>query len=212
MFVQLAGLIVPFVLLLPVAAPGFMEQAAREPSQVRAAILLLFANGAVTLGIAITLYPLVRDAGRAWGQWLLAASIAWFTVQTVDSALILSMLSLSEQYTSRGAAGGEALAAAGAALAGARKWTHYSVLLVVESWFLLFYGVLLRFALAPRVLAGLGVVMALVHAAAVSLPAFLDYPAAPAFAVSLAVSHLPLAAWLSFRGLRPSPFPGRRSH
>jgi hypothetical protein len=205
MFVQLAGLIAPFVLILPMTAAGFLEDAVRASPQVRFAALLLLANGAVTVGIAIAVHGALREAGRAWGPWLIAASVAWFAAQAVDNALLLTMLSLSEQYSGGAGAGPETLQAAGTALGTARQWTHYSALLVIECWFLLFYSALLVHRLVPRGLAGLGVAMAAVHAGAVTLPAFLEYPATPSLAVSLAVSHVPLGAWLTWRGFAAAP-------
>jgi hypothetical protein len=61
LFVQLAGLILPFVLLLPIVTSDFLENAAGVAFQIRVAMFHLFANGAVTIAIAIVAFPVLRE-------------------------------------------------------------------------------------------------------------------------------------------------------
>lgn len=63
LLVQLAGLIVPFVLLLPMTSTDFLANAAGNSSQIKVAVFLLFANCALTIGISIAAL-----APRAVGQ------------------------------------------------------------------------------------------------------------------------------------------------
>ncbi len=58
------GLIVPYVLLLPLTAPpaGFLETAAGMSAQVRLNVLLLFVGGAISVGIAVAAWPAVASA------------------------------------------------------------------------------------------------------------------------------------------------------
>ena len=56
-FVQLAGLTLPFILLMPITNAGFLENAAGISFQIKVAIFHLFANGLVTIGIAIAAFP-----------------------------------------------------------------------------------------------------------------------------------------------------------
>ena len=57
LFVQLVGLTLPFILLLPIVPADFLDTAARLAPQIRVAVLLLFANGLLTIGIAIAAAP-----------------------------------------------------------------------------------------------------------------------------------------------------------
>src|ERR1041385_6466091 len=83
LFVQLTGLIVPFIMLLPVAGPDFLENAAGGSFQLKTAVFLLFANGALTIGIAITGFPVFRSFSERMALWLLALSVIWFLMQAV---------------------------------------------------------------------------------------------------------------------------------
>lgn len=200
LFVQLVGLTVPFILLMPLAATGFLETAAGLAAQIRAAVLLLFANGVLTIGIAIAAFPVVRESGLRMALWLLAASVLWFAMQAVDNAHILSMLSLSQRYAEGGASNAEPFGALAALARSSRRWAHYTELLVIEAWFLVFYGLLFRLSLVPRLLAGFGLMMVIVHAAGITLPMFTGYGSMPILGVSLALSHLSVGGWLVARG------------
>jgi hypothetical protein len=201
LIVQLVGLILPFVLLLPITAPDFLDGATRVAAQVRIAVLLLFANGGLTIGISLAALPLLRNRSETAALGLVALSVIWFCIQAVDNAQILSMLSLSQRYTEGGASNLEVFATSGAALRSTRRWMHYTELLVIDTWFFVLYGLFFRFSLVPRVLAGLGVAMVVVHMAAITLPVFLDYRSIPALGPSLAVSHLAVAGWLLVTGV-----------
>jgi hypothetical protein len=200
LFVQLVGLTVPFILLLPLATTGFLETAAGLASQIRVAVLLLFANGAVTIGIAIAAFPVVRESGLRMALGLLAASVLWFAMQAVDNAHILSMLSLSQRYAEGGASNAELFGALGALARSSRRWAHYTELLVIEAWFLVFYGLLFRLSLIPRLLAGFGLMMVIVHAAGITLPVFTGYGSMPTLGFALALSHLSVGGWLVAKG------------
>lgn len=148
---QMAGLIVPFELLLPIAAPSaeWLETAARSAPRVTAGLLLLVVNGAVTIAISILAWPLFRHANEELALWLLLLSSLWFGTQAVDDILVLSMLSMSESITSAGAVSDGARAAA-VALGGSRRWAHVTALLMIDAWILCFYVNLIRAKVLPR--------------------------------------------------------------
>jgi hypothetical protein len=201
LFVQLVGLTLPFILLMPMTTTaGSLENAAGLAFQIRVAVLLLFANGALTIGIAIAAFPVVREYGYRMALWFLALSVIWFSMQAVDNAHILSMLSLSQRYAEEGASNPELFGALGALVRSSRGWAHYTELLVIDTWFFVFYGLLFRFSLVPRPLAGFGLVMVIVHAAGITLPRFIGYSSVPPLGFSLALSHLALGSWLIAKG------------
>lgn len=211
LFVQLVGLILPFVMLHPMTTAAFVRDAAGVAVQVRVAVLLLLANSALTIGIAIAIFPLLREHGYGMALWLLVASVGWFSLQAVDGAHLLSMLSLSERYAEAGGAQAELVSALAASARSSRVWVHYTMLLVVEGWFLLFYGAIFRSSLAPRPLALLGMLMVVIHAIGITLPKFIGFGSVPMLGVSLALSHVALGGWLVARGfdVRALPVAGR---
>jgi hypothetical protein len=200
LFVQLVGLILPFLLLLPITTPEFLQTAAGVGAQIRVAVLLLFANGALTIAVALVVFPVVREYGHGSGLLLLAVSVIWFSIQAVDNAHILAMLSLSERYAEAGSLNSEILTSLGTLARVLRRWAHYTELLIIETWFLVFYGLLFRLSLVPRALAGFGLMMVILHATGITLPTFIGYSGMPLLGVSLGLSHLALTGWLVAKG------------
>src|ERR1043165_449196 len=196
---QLAGLIVPFVLLRPMTTADFLANAAGYSSQIKVAVFLLLANCALTICISILTFPIFRERSVAAALLLVSASVIMFSLQAVDNAHLMSMLSLSQEYVQGGGsdAGFQTLAVV---VRSARKWTHYSELLVIDSWFFALYGTLSRYPLVPRVIALFGLATVLIHFMAIPLPLFLGYNGVPQLGAVLAFSHTALAVWLLIRG------------
>jgi hypothetical protein len=168
-------------------------------------VLLLFAGGAVTIGIAIAGFPVFREYSYRMALWFVALSIIWFSMQAVDNIHILSMLSLSQQYTQGGAVNAELFGALATAVSSTRRWAHYTELLVIDCWFFMFYCLLFRLSLVPRPLAGFGLIMVLVHTAAITLPPFIGYSNVLVLAYSLALSYLAVGSWLVVKGFEERP-------
>lgn len=200
LIVQLVLLILPFILVMPVATRDFLAVAAGHASQIRIGVLLLLANGGLTIAISLAAFPHIRRYGEGAALLLLAVSIIWFTMQAIDNAHIMSMLSLSSDDASGGTASVEGIKAIAASMRSTRTWVHYTELLVFDAWFLAFYGALFRYSLVPRPLAGFGIAMAVIHASAIPLPFFLQYTGMPWAGVSLAFSHLAVGGWLIAKG------------
>lgn len=200
LFVQLAILTPGFILLLPVTTSAFLENAAGVSFQIKVAVFLLFANGALTIGIAIAAFPVFRDYSYRMALWFLAVSIIWFSMQAVDNIHILSMLSLSQQYAEGGATNAELFGALATAVRSTRRWSHYTELLVIDAWFFVLYITLFRFALVPRVLAGFGLIMIIIHTSGITLPVLAGYSNVPLMAYSMALSYLALGTWLVVKG------------
>jgi len=195
------GLIVPFAMLERVrGAAGFLAGAAGSAGVVRAAVLLLFVGSAMAIGIAIAAWPVFRRYSSAMALWLLALAAAGFSLQAVDNAAILSMLSLSQEYATADAGKTELFEALALVAGSARRWAHYSALLMVGSWIFLLYALLYRFRLVPRALAGFGLVASLLQITAVTLRGLLGYAPLTVLAMPLAPAYVALALWLMLKG------------
>jgi len=203
LLVHLAGLIVPFILLLPIARPDFLENAAEFSFQIKTAVFLLFLNGALTLGIAITGWPIFRRHSERTALWLLFFSIIWFVMQAVDNVHLLAMLSLSQRYAETG--GPEDLfRTLAATVSSTRKWAHYTELLIIDTWIFMLYGLFFRFALVPRALAAFALLTVALHTTGITIPLFLDYGMVTLMGASMALGHVGLAGWLMVKGFGES--------
>lgn len=209
LILQLAGLIVPFALLNPSVTTDFLENAAAGSAQIKAAVLLLFANCALTIGISIAAYRVFREGNPSHAVLLVALSAIMFTLQAVDNAHLMSMLSLSREYARTSGGSNEFFQTLAALARATRRWVHYAELLAIDAWFFTFYALFYRSSIVPRALAGFGLIAVLLHFAAVPLPLMLDYSPTAWLAPSIALSHIALALWLIIKGFKNEPVPPR---
>lgn len=209
--VQLAGLIVPFVLLHPLTtgARDYLANAAGASLQIKVAVFLLFANCALTIGITVAAWPVFRQHSERMALWLVAASVIMFALQAVDNAHIMSMLSLSQQYAQAGGPD-DLFQTLAAAVGSTRRWVHFTELLVIDCWMFLLYSILYRSALVPRALAVIGLLTVLLHFTGIPLRGFLGYSLVTPMGMSMGLSQIALALWLmikSFAERIPSEAP-----
>jgi hypothetical protein len=199
---HIAGaLMLPYILLNQVVlSPDFLESAARNPAYLRAPALLFLFGAAVTLGISIAAYPVLRQSSHRLALCSLALGVANFPLQVVESGLVLSMLSLGQRYAEAGAADGAMLGVVAAAAFGARRWAHYTQLFTVVSWIFVLYAALWRARLIPRVLAVAGLVTCALQITGVPLRALLGYPVVMEMAMPLGPAYAGLGLWLIVKG------------
>lgn len=206
LFVQLAGLILPFVLLIPltVPPPGYLANAAAASFQIKLAALLLLANCALTIAISIAVFRLFSRYSQAAALWLLAVSVIMFMQQAVDTVHLLSMLSLSQQFTQAG--GSDPLFLPLAASVGAtRRWAHLTELLAIDGWIFSFYAVLYRSGLVPRAVAVFGLITVTSHFIGIPSRSFIGYSPIALMGMPMALSHITLAIWLLVKGFDARP-------
>lgn len=197
------GLTTPYILLQSLAAPrSFAATTPVSEFQVRLAVILLFAGGALTVAIAVTAWPIFREQARALGLWVLALATANFALQCSEIAGYMTMFSFSQGYATGPAANLAFYDAVGVAVRQSWKWAHYSHLLVMVSWMLVLFTTLWRTGLVPKVLAGLAMLTALMQITGITLPQFIPYPTPPMILMGmpLAFAYFALAIWLMVRG------------
>jgi hypothetical protein len=209
-----AAPVVNFVLLAPLsskAAGGFLVNAAANSLQVSGAVLIGLISGAITLGVTIAAWPVLRRHSERMGLCLVALGAVCLALVAVENSAVMSMLSLSQAHAQANAVDAGGFQAVGVAVAAARKWAHYSQLLVVSGLFLVLYAAMYRFALIPRVLAAFGLFAVLVQIAALVMP-ILGHGMVFSMMLPMGLSHLALTAWLIWRGFAERPvFPASRS-
>src|SRR5438067_741074 len=103
--VQMAGFIAPFIMLHPLLPSRFLLQAAGAADQIKLATFLLLANCGITIAISIAAWPAFQRYSSAMALLIVGASVIMFSLQAVDNAQIMSMVSLSQEYLKAGAPG-----------------------------------------------------------------------------------------------------------
>lgn len=194
------GLLVNFVWLGPVfEAPGFLANAAAHPLNVGLSASIGLAAGALSIAIAIMAWPLFRRHSPALALWLLVLSAVGLSLAAVESATVLSMLSLSQAYASAETVDADLFQALRGVVASARNWAHYIHLIIGGGAVLVLHLLLLRSALVPRLLAAFGVAAALLQMAAVAMPLF-GRDVVFGLLMPLGLAHIALSAWLLAKG------------
>ena len=199
---MVGGILVNFILMAPLfGTPGFLVNAAEHALEISVSALLGLAIGALSLGIAITAFPVFRQYSQAMALWFVALAAVSLSVTAVENISVMSMLSLSEAYAKANAAQRDLFELLRVVVASSRNWTHYIGLIVAGSTLLVLYTVLYRFALVPRALAAFGLAAVMLQIAVVAMPLFgrgiVFLMLAP-----LGVSQLLLALWLITKGFR----------
>jgi Domain of unknown function (DUF4386) len=193
---------VNFVLAAPLfGLPGFLENAAPHSSQIALSVILGLAMGALSLGIAITAFPIFREYSNAAALGLIALASVGLALAAVEQSGVMSMLSLSEAYMKANAAEREPFQALRIVVASARNWSHYINLIIGGSTIFILYTILYRFALVPRALAGFGLAAVVLQLIAVGMPLFGQSVVFPMLA-PLGLAQLILAVWLIAKGFR----------
>jgi hypothetical protein len=196
----LCGPIVNFALLQPaLAAPGFLDNAAAHSQQIGIAVLLSLAMAAMTIGIAIAAWPVLRPRSHAMATWLVALAIVALSASAVENINVISMLSLSRAYANADAADRHLFGALTGIVAAPRNASHYIGLIIAGSVAFVIYAASYRFALVPRILAGFGVVAAILEIVAVAMPLFGGHIVFSMLA-PLGLAHLALVSWLLAKG------------
>jgi hypothetical protein len=199
--------LVNFVLEAPVFdAPGFLVNAASHSQQIGLAVLLGLVTEALWVGIAVTAFPIFYRRTRTMAILLVALAVVVLAVAVAENTGLMSMVSLSEAYAKASAAEREQLQTVQVVVASARNWPHYISRIFAGSATFVFYAVLFRFALIPRVLAGFGLIAAMLMVTAVTMPLF-GYNVVFPMLAPLGLSQLILAVWLMTKGFRDQPGP-----
>lgn len=197
----LSGPLVYFVLLRPITTPpGFLENAAVRPLQLGVGVVVSLLTGAVSVGLAVAAWPVLRPYGSRMALWLLSLGVVSLSLIAVEGVTVMSMVSLSQAYAAADAAQAGALEGVAVVVRAARRWAHVTNLLVGGGMILVLYGALYRLALVPRPLAAVGLAAVTLHIAAVTAGFFGHWELA--LMIPLALSYLALALWLMAKGFQ----------
>jgi hypothetical protein len=195
--------------MAPVNAANYLFSVSTNGGLVATGAILLFIGGAAAIGIAISLYPVLRK----YNEGLALGSAGFRTVEGVfDFISVLSLLiliTLSQQFVDAGAPDSSYFQTLGILSISGFHWAANVIKLMAFSMgCLLYYIIFYRTNLIPRWLSGWGVVAAIMT----MLSALLTmYGLIAPFSTAQIVLNLPilpqelvLAVWLIVKGFNPS--------
>ena len=194
-----------FPFMAPVNAANYLVSVSTNGGLVATGAVLLFIGGVAAIGIAISLYPVLKkyNAGLALG------SVGFRTVEGVFDFIsvlgLLILITLSQQFVSAGAPDSSHFQTLGVLTISGFHWAVNVVKLMAFSiGCLLYYIVFYRTKLIPRWISGWGVIAAIMTMLSAVL---VMYGLIAPFSTAQVIFNLPilpqelvLAVWLIVKG------------
>ena len=189
-------------------APDYLASVAGHANRVAAGALLELVAAGASAGIAISLYPVLK----AWGAKLALGSVVFRTVEAVmymlAAASLLSLLALSQRFTTAAILGPASFRAVGDALLDAREEVALVGVFAFCVGSLLYSYLFYVSRLVPRWLSGwgIGAIILLILACLLALFTQNELTTYTILALPLGVQEMVLAVWLIARGFStPAP-------
>jgi hypothetical protein len=190
-------------------SPDYLTRLSANVNQVAGGALLLFVAAFGSVGIAVALYPVLkeRSAGLALG------SVVFRTIEAVmylvGAVSLLTVLSVSQQFTTAGGADRAGLQALGNALVSLKEHAAVAGVFAFSLGGLLYYALFFQTQLIPRWLSGWGVVAIGAMLVACGLAVFNDRPVNgyALLAAPIGLQEMVLAVWLIVKGFNAPATP-----
>jgi len=198
-----------FPFMAPVNDTNYLVSVSTNVGLVATAALLLFIGGAAAIGIAVSLYPVLRKNNEG----LALGSVGFRTVEGVLDIVavmgLLLLITLSLQFVNAGSPDSSYFQTFGVLIISGFHWVSNVVKLMTFSiGCLLYYIIFYRTKLVPRWLSGWGVVAAILTMLSALLAM---YGLIAPFSTEQVILNLPilpqelvLAVWLIVKGFNPS--------
>jgi hypothetical protein len=193
----------------PVNATDYLVSVSANSGLVATGALLIFIGGAAAIGIAISLYPVLRK----YNEGLALGAVGFRTVEGVFDIVgfigLLLLITLSQQFVNAGAPDSSYFQTLGVlAVSGYHLVENVGKLLAFSIGCLLYYIIFYRTKLVPRWLSGWGLVAGILTMVSCLLTMFGLMAPFSTEQVVLALPMLPqemvLAVWLIVKGFNPS--------
>jgi hypothetical protein len=184
--------------------PDYLARAAANGTQVSIGALIELVWALVVVGIVVTLLPILRRHNEALALGFSGLRFMEALSTVIHSIILLSLLTLSQEYAAAGMPGASFFQDVGGLLLAAREWTFFigSGLVWSLSAVILNY-LLYRGRLTPRWLSVWGFLGGALSLANY-LPEFFGTAAIDALFYPIAVQEMVFAVWLIAKGLRPT--------
>ena len=197
-------LIGAMVILEPyLSAADYLVQVSANSTQVILGALLEIINGVAYIGIAVLMFPILRQRFESMALGYVAFRIIEFVTQIAASVVPLLLVTLSEESVRAGAPGSQAV---GELLLATRYWSYEMLYLVFCLSALMFYYMLYQTRLIPRFISVWGLIGATLVLANTVLEIFaidLGTSIGMITGLPMLLNELFLGVWLIVKGFSP---------
>lgn len=204
-----SGDILSFLFTGSVSAPDYLVSVSANAGLVGTGALLLLIGGACAVGIAISLYPVLKkfNAGLALGAAGFRISEGVLRFVAVSIGLLL-LITLSQQFVNAGAPDSSYFQTLGVLVSAGYHWVSNVGYLVFSIGALLYYIIFYRTKLVPRWISVWGLVAAILGMISCALVTVGLIPFSGTEQTVMELPMLPqemvLAAWLIAKGFNPA--------
>jgi hypothetical protein len=199
------GIVAGVLSVVPVIdTPDYLVQISAHLGQVRSGAFFQFLMTAAYVGMAITLYPILKKYNESLALGYVGFRLVAAAFIVIGVILLLLLLTLSQEFVKAGAPVSSHFQTIGEILrAGRDLVNHVGMTLVLSMGGILFYFLLYQTELVPRWLSGWGLVGTAVTIVASCLFMFrvVGLTTSVYMAFPLALQELVLAVWLIAKGI-----------
>lgn len=179
--------------------PDYLTQFHPNKTQVMSGVLLELVNGIAVLGIAVTMYPLLKKYNEAIALGYVAFRVLECGMQIAMDMSPLSLLALSQNYIETGAKDPLQFETLGALYLAERNAAAFMLMIFFVVGAMLFYYLLYRSQLVPRFISIWGVI-GLVLIVTMNILGNQNM----ILALPIIGNEIFLAVWLLIKGFSPS--------
>ena len=199
------GIIAGVFSVVPVIdIPNYLAQISSNASQVNSGAFFQFLMTAAHVGMAITLYPILKKHNESLALGYVGSRLVAAAFNVIGVIILLLLLTLSREFVKTGDPVSSHFQIIGELLRMGRDLTnHAGVILVMSMGGLILYYLLYRANLVPRWLAGWGLVGTAVAIVAGCLFMFrsIDLMTSVYMDFPLALQEIVFAVWLIAKGV-----------
>lgn len=201
--VNVAFILGAVVFIEPIlGAPNYLTLISANRTQVILGVLLELINGIAYVGIAVLMFPILRQRFESMALGFVGFRIVEFVMQIASDVSPLSLLTLSEGFVRAGAPASSSFQTLGTLLLAERYWAFQMVSISFGLGALLFYYMLYQSKLIPRFISIWGLIGAIVVLANTMLDMF-GFSLAN-LGVLMLLNELFLGIWLMVKGFNAS--------
>ena len=194
-----------FAILDPILnAPDILVSVSANTTQVMIGVLLLLIDSAAVVGIAVLMFPILKKYSEALALGYVGFRVIEATVIIVASIILLSLLTLSQEYVQAAAPDASCFQTLGSLLLAVWDWALLLGIMIVFGLTALILNYLLyQSELIPRWLSGWGLIGAILLLAAGLLEIF-DINLTDLINLPIALQEMVFAIWLIVKGFNSS--------
>ncbi len=193
-----------FPFLASVNANDYLSSISENGSLVATGALLLFIGGAAAIGIAVSLYPVLKRHNEILALGAVGFRVVEGVFYFAGVTCLLLLKTLSQQFVAAGSPGPSQFQTLGALVLSGFDWVNVVSLMAFSIGCLLYYYLFYRTKLIPRWLSGWGIASSLLTMTSGLLVMFEVFGPNSVEQGLLNMSILPqelvLAVWLIFKG------------